>query len=68
MEITPGSYFHVIKKLRASKAMASLKSGEPAISGPCITQRGDYIIDAAWPTLGDARDEVEILAEIEKGI
>ncbi|KAK6510668.1 hypothetical protein TWF506_009770 [Arthrobotrys conoides] len=68
VEITPESYFWVIKKLRGSKAIASLRSGEPAISGPCITQRGNYIIDATWPSLRDAGEEVEILAEIVKGI
>ncbi|EGX50040.1 hypothetical protein AOL_s00076g391 [Orbilia oligospora ATCC 24927] len=68
VEITPESYFYVIKGLRGTKAIASLRSGEPAISGPCITQRGNYIIDATWPSLRDAGEEVEALAEIVKGI
>ncbi|KAK6529529.1 hypothetical protein TWF281_008701 [Arthrobotrys megalospora] len=68
VEITPESYFHVIKKLRATNAIASLRSGGPAMSGPCTTQRGTYIIDASWPALRNASDEVEILAEIVKGI
>ncbi|KAF3231540.1 hypothetical protein TWF192_000985 [Orbilia oligospora] len=68
VEITPESYFYVIKRLRGAKAIASLRSGEPAISGPCMTQRGNYIIDATWPTLRDAGEEVEVLAEIVKEI
>ncbi|KAK6354072.1 hypothetical protein TWF730_008490 [Orbilia blumenaviensis] len=68
VEITPESYFYAIKKLRAVGAIATLRHGEPVISGPCITQRGTYIIDASWPALGNADSEVEVLAEILKGL
>ncbi|KAK6511597.1 hypothetical protein TWF481_000512 [Arthrobotrys musiformis] len=68
VEITPESYFYVVKKLRAAKAVASLRSGEPMMAGPCVTGRGNYVIDATWQALADSGDEVEVLAEIVKGI
>ncbi|KAK6334991.1 hypothetical protein TWF718_010432 [Orbilia javanica] len=68
VEITPESYFHVIESLRANGATAALRSADPVVSGPCVTQKGNYIIDAIWPALEDTEGEVEALADVVKGV
>ncbi|KAF3931524.1 hypothetical protein ABW19_dt0206453 [Dactylella cylindrospora] len=68
VEITPESYLHALKKLRDSGATATLRSGEPAIAGPCMTERGTYLVDTSWPALRDSAGEVEKLADSLKGV
>ncbi|KAJ6259710.1 Ribose-5-phosphate isomerase [Drechslerella dactyloides] len=68
VEVTPDSYFHVLQELRASGATAVLRSGEPAMSGPCFTGRGTYLVDSSWPPLRNSDDEVRRLAEMVKQI
>ncbi|EPS40679.1 hypothetical protein H072_5448 [Dactylellina haptotyla CBS 200.50] len=68
VEVTPESYFHVIRALRTSNATVAPRRGEPAILGLCTTQRGTYLLDVTWPALRDSSDDVERLAEMTKGI
>ncbi|EWC44827.1 hypothetical protein DRE_06465 [Drechslerella stenobrocha 248] len=68
VEVTPESYFHVLGELRASGATAALRSGSPAVSGPCFTTRGMYFVDVGWPALQDSSGDVKRLADMVKGI
>ncbi|KAF3920321.1 hypothetical protein ABW20_dc0100054 [Dactylellina cionopaga] len=68
VEITPESYFHVLRELRSRNATATPRRGEPAISGLCTTNRGTYLIDVAWPTLQNSHNEVERLADMVKSV
>jgi len=66
IEVLPLSYMYVssqlVTKLGASATI--LRSGGKAKAGPCVTDNGNFIIDAKWPTLlGQNVDEVQTLAE-----
>ncbi|KAF3902356.1 hypothetical protein AA313_de0208221 [Arthrobotrys entomopaga] len=73
VEVTPESYFHVMRCLRdgsgdRAAAVVVPRRGEPGLLGLCVSARGNYLLDCTWPTLGNVEGDVVRLAEEVKGV
>ncbi|KAK6541846.1 hypothetical protein TWF694_007625 [Orbilia ellipsospora] len=68
VEVTPESYFHVMRCLRGGGAAVAPRRGEPGLLGLCVSARGNYLLDCTWPTLGDVAEDVVRLAEEVKRV
>jgi len=69
IEVVPLSYVYVTQRLTelgATKVV--LRPGGKAKAGPCVTDNGNFILDAIWPTLSSGEDVVQDLAEAIKAV
>ncbi|KAK6531063.1 ribose-5-phosphate isomerase rki1 [Arthrobotrys megalospora] len=69
IEVVPSSYPYVTAKLTALGAtQVILRPGGKAKAGPCVTDNGNFLLDAVFPTLAEGEDVVQDLAEAIKSI
>lgn len=69
IEVVPMSYVYVSQKLASLGATSViLRSGGKSKAGPCVTDNGNFLIDALFPTLSEGDDVVQELAKEIKGI
>ncbi|KAF3904981.1 hypothetical protein AA313_de0201156 [Arthrobotrys entomopaga] len=69
IEVVPSSYPYVTAKLITLGATnVILRPGGKAKAGPCVTDNGNFLLDAVFPTLAEGNDVVQTLAEAIKGI
>lgn len=69
IEVVPSSYPYVTSKLLGLGATnVVLRPGGKAKAGPCVTDNGNFLLDAVFPPLGEGSDVVQELAEAIKGI
>ncbi|EGX53600.1 hypothetical protein AOL_s00006g466 [Orbilia oligospora ATCC 24927] len=69
IEVVPSSYPYVTAKLTTLGATkVVLRPGGKAKAGPCVTDNGNFLLDAVFPTLPEGEDVVQDLAEAIKGI
>ncbi|KAF3941788.1 hypothetical protein ABW19_dt0205083 [Dactylella cylindrospora] len=71
IEVVPMSYPYVTARLQALGASSVvLRSGGKSKAGPCVTDNGNFLLDALWPTesLEGGEEKVEALAEEIKKI
>ncbi|EWC45484.1 hypothetical protein DRE_00883 [Drechslerella stenobrocha 248] len=69
VEVVPSSYPYVTAKLETMGATkVVLRLGGTAKAGPCVTDNGNFVLDAVFPTLAEGEDVVQDLAEAIKGI
>jgi len=49
VEVLPAAAPYVVSRLRELGAAPVLRSGAKAKAGPCVTDNGNFILDAAFP-------------------
>ncbi|EPS43387.1 hypothetical protein H072_2657 [Dactylellina haptotyla CBS 200.50] len=69
VEVVPSSYPYVTAKLtKLGATNVVLRPGGKAKAGPCVTDNGNFLLDAVFPTLLEGEDIVQDLAAAIKGI